>query len=139
MIRFDKSRYYISKDGGVYLRYEQIESLTEEILLDFNPNILADPQAVDYAEFLESYLEVDVDYQHIYTTGQKAIFLGAHCSRNSICQCSIRKICVRVIFTISHVLLSWIAPSLRVTEKYRKQLPDCMKLAMYGFTRTILQ
>ncbi len=76
MICFDRSRFYSTRDGGVYLKYQQIEELTEELLKDYNPDILNYPQAVDYDDFLECYLEVNVDYQHIYTTVSQGDILG---------------------------------------------------------------
>lgn len=76
MISFDTSKCKFTKDGGVYLSYNQIEKLTEEILTDYKPQILKDPQPVEYDDFLECYLEVNVDYQHIYTTGLQGDILG---------------------------------------------------------------
>jgi len=76
MIRFDRSRYHPTKDGGVYLNYQQIEGLTEEIIRDYKPDILTYPQAIDHDDFLECYLEVEVDYQHIYSTGKQGDILG---------------------------------------------------------------
>lgn len=76
MILFDDSRYHKTKNNGIYLKYNQIEELTEMILADFKPEVLTEPQAVDYDEFLECYLEVNLDYQHIYTTSNQGEILG---------------------------------------------------------------
>lgn len=76
MIYFDAGKYRRTKDGGIYLSYSQIESLTEEILIDYNSKILTYPQAVEYDDFLECYLNVNVDYQHIYTTDSQGDILG---------------------------------------------------------------
>ena len=76
MILFDRAGYRPTKDGGIYLSYQQIEKLTEEIIRDYRPDVLTYPQAVDYDDFLECYLGVEVDYQHIYSTGKQGDILG---------------------------------------------------------------
>lgn len=77
MIEFDVNKYHRTRDNGVYLSYSQIEELTEMILLDYDSQIVKEPQAVDYDDFLECYLNVGlVDYQHIYTTSKQGEILG---------------------------------------------------------------
>ncbi len=76
MIPFDYSRFHRTKMGGIYLSYQQIEELTEMLLQDYNPKLLTDPMAIEYDDFLEGYLGVDLDYQHIYTSGNEGDILG---------------------------------------------------------------
>lgn len=76
MRSLDYRRVHRTKLGGVYLTYHQIEEFTEEILEDYNPQLLREPAAVEYDDFLESYLGVNLDYQNIYTSSNEGDILG---------------------------------------------------------------
>lgn len=67
MKTIDSSRYRKTKYGGLYLSYSDIEQLTEDIIMDYRPAILTEPQAVEYDDFLEGYLDANIQYQYIYT------------------------------------------------------------------------
>lgn len=76
MIQFDYNRFHRTKTGGIYLSYLDIESLTEMLLQDYKPELLTEPGAIEYDDFLEGYLGVSLDYQHIYTSGDEGDILG---------------------------------------------------------------
>lgn len=76
MIPFDYSRFHRTKAGGIYLSYQQIEMLSEMLLQDYKPELLIEPMAIEYDDFLEGYLEVKLDYQHIYSTTDEGDILG---------------------------------------------------------------
>lgn len=76
MIYFDYSKFHRTKAGGVYLSYQQIDELTENLLQDYKPELLREPMAIEYDDFLEGYLEVKLDYQHIYTSTGEGDILG---------------------------------------------------------------
>ena len=76
MIVFDSSKYHKSKYGGIYLSYEEIERITEEIISDYKPSLLTEPHAVEYDDFLEGYLGATVMYQDIYTESAEDAILG---------------------------------------------------------------
>ena len=76
MIPFDFSKYHRTKAGGVYLSYQQIDTLTEMLLEDYKPELLKSPKAIEYDDFLEGYLGVELDYQHIYTPKGEGDILG---------------------------------------------------------------
>ena len=76
MKTFDSSRYYRTKTGGLYLKYSDIEEITKDILLDYDKTLLTEPHAIEYDDFLEGYLGVDIDYQHIYTPRAEDVILG---------------------------------------------------------------
>ncbi len=76
MIQFDYSRFHRTKTGGIYLSYQQLEGLTEILLQDYNPELLREPMAIEYDDFLEGYLGVELDYQHIYSSGDEGDILG---------------------------------------------------------------
>lgn len=76
MIPFDYNRFHRTRTGGIYLSYQQIEALTEMLLLDYKPELLTEPMAIEYDDFLEGYLGVGLDYQHIYTSREEGDILG---------------------------------------------------------------
>ncbi len=76
MIHFDYNRFHRTKGGGVYLSYKQIDELTESLLQDYKPELLREPMAIEYDDFLEGYLGVELDYQHIYTSSDEGDILG---------------------------------------------------------------
>ena len=67
MISFNAARFLNRDRTGFIISYEQIEEMTEEILKDYAPCVFQEPQAIECDDFLENYLKVKVDYQHIYT------------------------------------------------------------------------
>lgn len=76
MIYFDNRYYHKDKNGGLYLKYEEIEELTEALIVDYDKTLLTDPHAIEYDDFLESYLGLDLSYQDIYTPSNDEIILG---------------------------------------------------------------
>ena len=76
MIIFNGDRFRRSKEGGRILSYENIESMTEEILLDYDKTLLKEPRAIEYDDFLEGYLGVNLIYQDIYTPSDDNVILG---------------------------------------------------------------
>ncbi len=72
----DTSRYRKTKTGGLYLSYNDIENITIDIINDYDKTLLTKPHAIEYDDFLEAYLGVDVDYQHIYTSNSSDVILG---------------------------------------------------------------
>ena len=60
----------------MYLRYSEIEDITERLLEDYCPDLLKIPNAIEYDDFLENYLEVNLDYQHIYSSTGEGDILG---------------------------------------------------------------
>jgi len=76
VLRFNVDKYHKTKGGGVYLKYETIEEMTEEIMKEYNPSLLSVPCAIEYDDFLENYLGVSVDYQHIYSGSDQGDILG---------------------------------------------------------------
>ncbi|MCR5368551.1 MULTISPECIES: hypothetical protein [Eubacterium] len=76
MKTIDSSRYRKTKYGGLYLSYSDIEQLTEDIIMDYRSAILTEPQAVEYDDFLEGYLDANIQYQYIYSKNDNNIILG---------------------------------------------------------------
>ena len=76
MISFNEGQFHRTRDGGVYLKYEDIERLTEEILLDYDDSLLCEPRAIEYDDFLESYLGASISYQDIYCSAPGNAILG---------------------------------------------------------------
>lgn len=44
---------------------EEIENLAEKILMDYKPELLEHPMAVNLEHFAESYIGIDIEYQRI--------------------------------------------------------------------------
>lgn len=76
MILFDLSRFHRTKGGDIYLSYEQIEKITEELINDYKPQLLTSPGAIENDDFLENYLGVTLDYKYIYSTEGEGDILG---------------------------------------------------------------
>jgi hypothetical protein len=76
MISFKSSDFHKTKDGGVYLKYDDIERLTEEIILDYDCTLLSSPRKIEYDDFLEGYLGVNLTYRDLYTASSDEIILG---------------------------------------------------------------
>ena len=76
MISFDSGSFHKTRDGGIYLKYEEIEGLTEELLLDYDKTLLINPRAIEYDDFLEGYLGVNLLYEDIYTPDSDNVILG---------------------------------------------------------------
>jgi len=76
LIHFDTSKFHKTSEGGIYLKYEDIERLTEEIILDYDKSLLTIPRAIEYDDFLEGYLGVNLLYQDIYTANSNEVILG---------------------------------------------------------------
>ncbi len=76
MIKFDSSKYHKTRDGGVYLKYEDIEMMTEQIIIDYDESLLRYPRAIEYDDFIEGYLGATLMYQDIYTPDPDDVILG---------------------------------------------------------------
>lgn len=76
MIPFRSSNFRHTKDGGVILKYDEIEGMTEEIILDYDSSLLTEPHPLEYDDFLEAYLGANLDYQDIYTPNKETVILG---------------------------------------------------------------
>lgn len=76
MIKFDISKYKHGPSGECFLSSKEIDDITETLLKDYNPSLLSHPQAIDYDDFVGSYLGYDVDYQHIYFGQNEQEILG---------------------------------------------------------------
>lgn len=55
----------------------EIESIAEQLLMDYKPALLQKPGKINALHFIESYLGAEVDYQDIYYPQGKAAILGA--------------------------------------------------------------
>jgi len=74
MIEFNP-RGYRHTNNGVVLTKKDVDTLCEDILTDYNTDVLNIPQKVDYEDFMLNYLDVnDVDFQEIYS--DKGLILG---------------------------------------------------------------
>lgn len=76
MIRFNINRYRHNSNGELFLKYEDIENMTEELLEDYDRSLLTNPHAIQYDDFLEGYLGATIDYQYIYTESSGTTILG---------------------------------------------------------------
>lgn len=65
MIEFRSSNY--KKNNGVnILKYEEIESITKTLLVDYDKSYLTDPKTLDVEDFALNYLNAaNVDYQYL--------------------------------------------------------------------------
>lgn len=76
MITFDSSRFYKTKYGGLYLKYEEIEDLTEDLIKDYDESLLKNPKAIEYDDFIEGYLNATLMYNDIYSASSSELVLG---------------------------------------------------------------
>lgn len=76
MIPFNDNHYKKTKNGGLYLRYSEIENITETLLNDYRPDLLSNPGAIKYDDFLENYLGADLQYQYLYSSSDEGDILG---------------------------------------------------------------
>lgn len=76
MIPFNDNCYKKTKNGGLYLSYSEIENITETLLDDYRPDLLSNPAAIEYDDFLENYLNVDLQYQYLYSSSDEGDVLG---------------------------------------------------------------
>lgn len=59
------------------LKDADLEKYAIEIIKDYNPKCLKGVVPIDYFHFLECYLRVNVQFQHIYTPTKEEIIYGA--------------------------------------------------------------
>lgn len=55
----------------------ELEKFALEVIKDYNPKCLKGVVPIDYFHFLECYLKVNVQFQHIYTPTKEEIIYGA--------------------------------------------------------------
>ena len=65
--------YRTQKNGVPVLRKEEIDTIGEAYVRDFQPEVLGNPAPVDIEGFIECYLGMTMDYQHLSHNG---IYLG---------------------------------------------------------------
>ncbi len=65
--------YRVRKNGVPVLKQEEIDTIGEEFVRDFQPGVLTDPEPVDVEGFIECYLGMTTDYQYLSHNG---IYLG---------------------------------------------------------------
>lgn len=65
--------YRTQKNGVPVLRKEEIDTIGEAYVRDFQPEVLKDPVPVDIEGFIECYLGMTTDYQYLSHNG---IYLG---------------------------------------------------------------
>ncbi len=76
MIKFDY-RNYKHSNGTCFIKYEEIERLTELLLCDFDKTYLSNPHKLEYDDFLLNYLEAaDVTYADIFFPKGESPILG---------------------------------------------------------------
>jgi len=76
MVKFEISRYKHNASGNCFLSLSDIDDITENLLKDYKPTLLTDPQAVDFDDFIGSYLGYEIDYQHIFYNLNEPEILG---------------------------------------------------------------
>ena len=77
MITFKPTKYKRTPSGINILKYEQIESITEELLKDYDYSYLTTPKELEMEDFAINYLEAhEVDYQYIWTKDPRIKVLG---------------------------------------------------------------
>ena len=65
--------YRTQKNGVPVLKKEEIDTIGEEYVRDFQPEVLRNPAPVDIEGFIECYLGMTTDYQYLSHNG---IYLG---------------------------------------------------------------
>lgn len=65
--------YRTQKNGVPVLKKEEIDTIGEEYVRDFQPEVLRNPAPVDIEGFIECYLGMTMDYQYLSNNG---IYLG---------------------------------------------------------------
>lgn len=65
--------YRTQKNGVPVLKKEEIDTIGEEYVRDFQPEVLKNPAPVDIEGFIECYLGMTTDYQYLSHNG---IYLG---------------------------------------------------------------
>ena len=77
MIEFKWSKVDKKNQNTPVIKDVEIDELAEELLQDYKPRLLKEPGKIKYEHFLESYLGVVLDYQHIYYEENTGRILGA--------------------------------------------------------------
>ena len=65
--------YRTQKNGVPVLKKKEIDTIGEEYVWDFQPEVLRNPALVDIEGFIECYLGMTTDYQYLSHNG---IYLG---------------------------------------------------------------
>lgn len=68
-----KPSYRAQKNGVPVLKKEEIDTIGEAYVRDFQPEVLRNPAPVDIEAFTECYLGMTMDYQYLSHNG---IYLG---------------------------------------------------------------
>ena len=70
-----KPKYRISESGAPILSRKEIEMHAERLVRDFQPGALFNAQPFDIGRFLEIYLELNLDFMYLSSTG---IYMGMY-------------------------------------------------------------
>lgn len=57
------------KNNVPILSYDNIDEAVEELLSDYNPELLSQPQAIDVEDFVENYLDLHLHYANLSLDG----------------------------------------------------------------------
>lgn len=77
MIKFPFDKYAKTKEGARYLKDSDIENFAEEVLFDYNNDLLKKPQKIDWSHFLEFYLKCNICFAKIFCDDPSNEILGA--------------------------------------------------------------
>ena len=67
MVRFNPRRVDRGNHNTPILYDREIDDFAQEVLADYKPELLREPGAINFQHFLESYLEMRIDYKDIYS------------------------------------------------------------------------
>lgn len=77
MIRFPFDNFAKTKEGARYIKDADIENFAEEVLEDYNKELLEAPRIIDWNHFLEFYLKCNILFADIHCEDASNIILGA--------------------------------------------------------------
>ena len=66
MIRLNLHRIDRANGNTPVLYNHEIDEYAQAVIEDYKPELLKEPKAVRFGHFLESYLDMRIEYQHIY-------------------------------------------------------------------------
>ena len=61
------------RSGAPVLRRDEIDAITERMLMDYDPKLLTDPQELDVDAFAQNYLGAHQSYEYLSHCG---VYLG---------------------------------------------------------------
>lgn len=74
MLRFEWKKH--QKNRIPYMSYAEAEELGEMLIQDYKPELLREPQPIDFEHFLEAYLKTDLQYAAIWSSDPDNDILG---------------------------------------------------------------